>query len=375
MRVLILHASLGSGHVSAAAAVEAELVARGVEVRSEDALQYTNAAMRTFVKTIITQFSQESPDLYRLLYEGTDSPDPEETMEQNASAGRIQAHMYNDLLALIEEYQPDRIICAQQIPALVVHALSASGRIDIPWYIIVTDYMAHSSWILTDVDGYFVPWSGVKRMLASWGIPSETITVSGIPVKAEATIPKDPREMRTKHGIAPDGPVVVAIASGIKTPRFVTAIGQLAAHLGHGSIIVVAGRNEDVNESLAELPTPAGVTIQTFGFIDFLDDLIAAADVVISKSGGLITTEVITRGIPLVVFDPFPGQEEWNADFVTGSGAGFQIRIPAMVGPAVSVLLADPEALKSARTRSASLARPDAARIVAETVIAGQNCD
>ena len=81
-------------------------------------------------------------------------------MEQNELYGRLQAPMYHQLTELIEEYQPDRILCAQQLPALIVHALSESGEIDIPWYITVTDYMAHSSWILSDVDGYFVPWPG-----------------------------------------------------------------------------------------------------------------------------------------------------------------------------------------------------------------------
>ena len=92
---------------------------------------------------------------------------------------------------------------------------------------------------------------------------------------------------------------------------------------------------------------------------------------VVTKSGGLITTEVLTRKTPLVVLDPFPGQEEWNADFVSGSGSGIQIRVPAMVGPAVEVLLADPERRETMSETAGLVARPDAAVRAAEVVITG----
>ncbi|MGI9610148.1 MAG: MGDG synthase family glycosyltransferase [Acidimicrobiia bacterium] len=368
MRVLILHASLGSGHVSASAAIESALTKRGAEVRTEDSLEYTNAALRTLVKTIITKFSQESPALYRKLYEGTDTPDPEAAMRDNELYGRLQAPMYRSLVELIEDYKPDRIICAQQLPALVVHALAAQGTVKVPWYIVITDYMAHSSWILSDVDGYFVAWEGVAEVLESWGVPADTITVSGIPVRPEIEAPKSPEKMRLKHGIGSDGPVVLAIASGIDVDRFGTVIEQLAARLDTGAIVVVAGRNDEIQQKLAELE-PQGVELHRLGFVDYMDDLVAASDLVISKSGGLITTEVLARGVPLVVLDPFPGQEEWNADYISGTGAGTQVRVPGMIAPTVAHLWSQPDRLDVMRSRAKTAARPDAAQLIADVVL------
>ena len=371
MRVLILHASLGSGHVSAASAIAAELERQGVDVRSEDALEYTNPAFRAFVKTIITRFSQEAPSLYRALYEGTDDPDPEKAMADNDLAGSLQAPLYDDLTKLILEYQPDRIICAQQLPALVIRALTAKGTIDIPWYVVITDYMAHSSWILSDVDGYFVAWDGVAEYLRSWSIPDETIHVTGIPVKAELSVAKDPADLRAKHDVV-DGPVVLAVASGVDTARFTAAVGEAAASLGSGTVIVVGGRNEDVAEALEGLAVPGQVELRVLGFVDYLDDLIAMSDVVLGKSGGLITTEVLTRGTPFIVLDPFPGQEEWNADFVSAIGAGVSMRTPIMAGRTAARLAEDEQALSRMGAQASSHARPDAAAQVADFVVAGR---
>lgn len=369
MRVLILHASLGSRHVSAANAMEAALIERGAEVRTEDALEYTNAALRSLVRTIITGFSEQSPALYRALYEGTDSTDATEAMRSNELYGRLQAPMYARLAELIEEYQPDRIICAQQLPALVVHALVASGRVTVPWFVVVTDYMAHSSWILSGVDGYFVAWKGVADVLESWGIPGESISVSGIPIRPELANDKDQAATRAAYGLDVNGPVVLAIASGIATDRFVSAIEPLTAMLHRGTIVVVAGRNGDVLELLEGTPSDGRAELVTFGFIDYLDDLVAASDLVITKSGGLITTEILARGVPMVVLDPFPGQEEWNADYVSGAGAGIQVRVPAMVAPSVAALLADHDRLAAMRARTETMARPDAAETIADVVL------
>ena len=374
MRVLILHASLGSGHISAAGAIADELERRGAEVRSEDALEYTNAAFRAFIKTIITRFSQEAPSLYRALYESTDDPDPEKAMRDNDLAGSLQAPLFDGLKQVIEEYQPDRIICAQQLPALVVRALTADGTIDIPWYVVITDYMAHSSWILSDVDGYFVAWEGVADYLRSWSIPDETIHVTGIPVKGELSVTKDADELRARHGIG-DGPVVLAIASGVDTARFTTAVGEAVAALTTGTVIVVAGRNDEVADALADLNVPEAVELRVLGFVDYLDDLIVMSDVVIGKSGGLITTEVLTRSTPFLVLDPFPGQEEWNADFVSAIGAGISLRTPVMAGKAAAVLAEDDEARSRMEGAAASHARPDAAAIVADIVVAGRSGD
>jgi processive 1,2-diacylglycerol beta-glucosyltransferase len=100
-----------------------------------------------------------------------------------------------------------------------------------------------------------------------------------------------------------------------------------------------------------------------------VDDLVAASDLVITKSGGLIVSEVLARGTPMVIVDPIPGQEEWNADFVVGVGAGIQLRQPEAVPPAALYLLGQPERLAIMREQARRFGRPRAALDIAERVL------
>jgi processive 1,2-diacylglycerol beta-glucosyltransferase len=105
------------------------------------------------------------------------------------------------------------------------------------------------------------------------------------------------------------------------------------------------------------------------GSIDHVDDLVVASDIVITKAGGLITSEVMARGTPMIIIDPFPGQEEWNADAVTTMGAGVQLRLPEMVAPAVTHLLSHPEQLTFMRQQSEKMGQPQAALKITEIVL------
>jgi processive 1,2-diacylglycerol beta-glucosyltransferase len=97
---------------------------------------------------------------------------------------------------------------------------------------------------------------------------------------------------------------------------------------------------------------------------------VAASDLVVTKSGGLITSEVLARGKPMIVVDPIPGQEEWNADFVAGAGAGIQIRLPEMVPAAILGLLEQPKRLEAMRAQAELVGRPHAAMDIAKYILA-----
>src|SRR6185312_9041603 len=99
---------------------------------------------------------------------------------------------------------------------------------------------------------------------------------------------------------------------------------------------------------------------------DFVDDLIAASDLVITKAGGLIVSEVLARSTPMIIIDPIPGQEEWNADYITGAGAAVQLRMPEMVPTAVEFLLKQPTRIEAMGTQARLIGHPHAAMDIAE---------
>jgi processive 1,2-diacylglycerol beta-glucosyltransferase len=205
-------------------------------------------------------------------------------------------------------------------------------------------------------------------MLISHSVDAARIQVTGIPVDPGLTAPKESALIRAQRDLGA-GSVVTLIASGLDGGMVRRLVEGLLRRPISGVLLVVTGRSPDVQKSLEDLPASPTLAVRILGFIDYLDDLIAASDLVISKAGGLITSEVMARTTPLLVIDPVPGQEEFNADYVAGSGVGTQARVPDSAPYMVELLLRDPERLATMRARASEFGRPRAALDVADIVL------
>ncbi|NJR66181.1 MAG: UDP-N-acetylglucosamine--LPS N-acetylglucosamine transferase [Leptolyngbyaceae cyanobacterium CRU_2_3] len=369
-RILILYASLGSGHISAAKALrEAFVRYPGVEVQIEDALEHANPILRETITTLYERLSEQAPKLYRVIYEGSDVEDLEESMSDNLLFAKIERPFLRDLERLVKDSRSDAIICVQQIPSRLLQLLDREGELPQPHYVVVTDVMAHSTWLSPGVEGYFLPSDLTAKVLIQRGVDASLVYVTGIPIKLEITEPKLPKEVRLRHHLPVDAPVVTLFGGGLQVKRVRVIITKLLESSNPGLLVVVAGRNETLLEKLADLSDGSQMQLRKLGSIDYVDDLVVASDLIITKAGGLITSEVMARGTPMIIIDPFPGQEEWNADAVTTMGAGIQLRLPEMVSPAVVHLLSHPEQLSFMRQQSQKMGQPGAALKIAEIVL------
>ena len=124
-----------------------------------------------------------------------------------------------------------------------------------------------------------------------------------------------------------------------------------------------------MEKEIADLTSGPTLRLLQLGFIDFVDDLIAASDFVITKAGGLTVSEILARGTPMIVIDPIPGQEEWNADFVSGSDAGIQLRMIETAPAAALSLVSEPERLDSMRKHAERVGRPRVAFDIADQIL------
>jgi processive 1,2-diacylglycerol beta-glucosyltransferase len=368
-RILILYASLGSGHVSAARALREAFTRSGVEVQIADALEYASPILRETLTTVYERLSERAPQLYRVIYEGSDVEDLEESMNDNLLFAKIERPFLRDLERLVKESHADAIICVQQIPSRLLQLMNREGELPQPHYVVVTDVMAHSTWLSPGVEGYFLPSDLTAEVLIQRGVDPAKVHVTGIPVKLEIMQPKSREEMRLRHNLPRDRPVISLFGGGLQPRRVRLMVAKLLESNIPGLLAVVAGRNEILLEKLEELSDGPQMQLLKLGMIDFVDDLVVASDLVISKAGGLITSEVLARGVPMIIIDPFPGQEEWNADVVATTGAGVQLRLPNMVGPAVSHLLSQPEQLAFMRQQSQKIGQPQAALKIADIIL------
>ncbi|QZZ22253.1 UDP-N-acetylglucosamine--LPS N-acetylglucosamine transferase [Leptothermofonsia sichuanensis E412] len=369
-RILILYASLGSGHISAAKALrEAFTRYPGVEVQIEDAFDHASPLLRETITTIYERLSERVPHLYRVIYEGSDVEDLEESMNDNLLFAKIERPFLKDLERLIKDSQSDAIICVQQIPSRLLQLMNREGELPQPHYVVVTDVMAHSTWLTPGVKGYFLPSDLTAEVLVQRGVEPSLVHVTGIPVKLEIAEPKSQEEMRQRHNLPPDLPVVTLFGGGLQAKRVRLMISRLLDSPNPGMLIVVAGRNESLLEKLEDLSDGAQMKLRKLGMIDYVDDLVVASDLVITKAGGLITSEILARGTPMVIIDPFPGQEEWNADVVSAMGAGVQLRLPGMVPPTVLHLLNQPDQLAFMRQKAPKIGQPLAALKIANIIL------
>lgn len=123
------------------------------------------------------------------------------------------------------------------------------------------------------------------------------------------------------------GHAITLLGGGIQSNRIRRVAEQLLNTALHGTLVIVAGRNQELLNQMQNVENGATLRVLKLGFIDYVDVLIAASDVVITKTGRLTVSEILAQGAPMIIVDPIPGQEEWNADFVAGSGAGIQLRM------------------------------------------------
>lgn len=363
--ILVLHATVGTGHKTAAMALGKAFKQRGAEkVWVQDTLDYGSGVFRKLYADLYLEMAEKTPELWGFAYRGTNREQSTLQRELRKIYSRIGVYRIDEL----RELRPDAVICTHFLPIDAVSNSMLEVNMRAPIYCVVTDYVGHPFWAHPGVTGTFVGNDLAKEMLISHGVDAGRIHVTGIPVDPGLADPKDGARIRAQRKLG-DGCVITLIASGLDGDDVRKMVVGLLGRAIAGRLMVVTGRSPEVQESLKDLPASPTLRAEVLGFIDYLDDLIAASDLIITKAGGLITSEVMARGTPILVVDPVLGQEEYNADYVAGSGVGTQARLPDSVPYLAELLLRDPERLQTMRARAREFGRPRAALDVADIVL------
>lgn len=367
-RVLILHASVGSGHKRAGEALAAAFARRQPgQVQLADVLDYANPIFRQAYARSYIQMTDKVPGLWSYVYEQTDRDLFRLTSEMRALADAIGAW---GLRRLLRSYAPEIIVCTHFLPAEVLASRKGRARLPQPLYCVLTDYAAHAFWVYNNVDGYFVATGETRQQLIERGVPADIIRVTGIPVDPAIAEPKDQVAARAARGLPLEGHIVLLFGGGMDNRYVRMMIEGLLSSSVKGTLVVVAGRNRSLQADLGEIEGTADLKVRILGFVDYVDDLVVASDVVIAKAGGLTVSEVLGRATPMIIINPIPGQEESNADYLAGVGAGISIRLPEHVPFAVEQLLNDPPRLRQMRETGQHAARPRAALDIVEAILA-----
>lgn len=278
---------------------------------------------------------------------------------------RLGSHRLARLLA---DFAPDAVVTVHATPAVALSALAAEGRRVPPHTTVVTDFVAHGQWIVRHVDRYCVATEEVRHELIARGVAADRIVATGVPVRAAFDEPLDRGAARAALGLSPAAPVVLAMAGSEGSfGRLGDVARALLATERAVQGVIVAGRDRSLRAALEQL-VPRGA-LRVFGWVDDVRTLMAAADLLVTKAGGMTLAEAIAAGLPLLCYGSLPGQERWNERFARRAGIALVARSRRELATAFERALADPALLAALRERLGRLHRPWAARRVVHAVL------
>jgi len=370
MRILILSASVGAGHVRAAEAVEAALQQTGARatIANLDVLALMPPAFRKVYRDGYFEMVKRAPRLLGWLYEATDKPFHTDRLRQKLEqAGAVR------LLKKIRDFDPDVAICTHFLPTALLDRERRKGRCRARIVTVVTDFEVHGMWLATPSDHYFVATEEAAAHLQGLGVAPSAITVSGIPTHPLFVEQKDRVQLRQKHGWREDLPAILVSAGGFgagNAERMVEAL--LNAGL-RAQIIAVCGKGAALRSSIEKIASRRKgqdlPVVRAVGFTTEMDELMAAADLMIGKPGGLTTSESLIKGLGWVIVNPIPGQEEENAIYLLEQGVGVWADNLHTLAFKIRSVLEQPGRLAAMRTNALRVARPDAGPMVARLVM------
>lgn len=319
-RVLILTADAGFGHRSAAEAIEAAFQLEYpedvvVEVINPLNDKRTPALLRDS-QSDYDKLIKKAPELYRLGYEASDTAVPSAILES-----AITLMLFEALRDVLKKFRPDGIISTYPLYQAPLTALFGLYKINIPLVEVITDLASvHRIWFQPAVDILAVPTRLVQNLALDAGVAAEKIHITGIPVHPE--ISEDSRtqqEIRLELGW--DAHLRTILAVGSKRVQGMNEVLNVINHFGAPiQLVIVCGKDEAMYSELKS--NTWHIPVHIYDYVTNMPELMRAADLVVCKAGGLIVTESLASGLPMLLVDVIPGQETGNMEYVVNNGAG-----------------------------------------------------
>lgn len=341
MMYLLLSCNTGGGHNAAARAIAGEASRRGIDCEITNALQFVPKTVETVIEKGHVFAYRKIPKIYGRGYL---------LQEQHPSTSTYtQFLQYSDaLLAYLNAHvtvtgKPyDAVICVHVFPALIMTGVRQKAKSRIPTFFVATDYTCSPSVNLIDVDRWFVP-KDLKQEFAQAGVPLRKICETGIPVDASCYHPLSRKEARKKLSL-PEQPLMVLLSCGSMGAGHMDVVaGRLLKELPQSTLLaVLTGNNQDLQEKLTRNFDSSRVI--AIPFTREVGTWMSASDVLLTKAGGLTSTEAATRGLPTIYMDAVPGLETHNMDYMTRRGLALSAKNSRELVEQTRRLLSDEDA-------------------------------
>lgn len=370
-RILIISASAGSGHVVAARAVEQAMSGvkgydREMAATHIDLLQFSTVLYKMIYRDVYLYMAKKTPLLYGYIFTASDQMKRQN--KPDAVRRFIDSINSRKFRKFILDQPWDVIVSTHYLSSQLICELKRRGKLSTPLVTVTTDYGLHSYWILPETDHYIVADEANRRHLMAMGILGERVHDFGIPVLPVFGERKDRSELRRKLGLDDRLPAALLLAGGFGISPIERIVDGLASVGVPFQLTAVAGRNRKLLNNLRLKAKQLPFRMKAVGYTDNMDEYMKASDIVITKPGGLTTAEALACGLPVMVINPIPGQEDMNSDMLLEKGAGIKAMHPVDVPYKLEQTLADPRRLACLKRAAAKLAKPQAAERTAELI-------
>ena len=363
--ILVVTASMGSGHNKAANAV-AEAIKRKYPVNKINVIDFMStetAYFNSLVKDIYLKMLDHTPSVYEFFYKFTSDSTKGSTIQS------VFAHaMKKDMRELIKKYEADMVICTHPFPCAAASYLKQTGEINIPLITVTTDFCVHQFWLYKNIDIYFTANDLLKKEMVNQGLLEERIFVTGIPVGYNFRVDYNRDDLLAKFKLEKDKPVALIMGGGLGLGGVKNALCQLERLKKDIQILVITGANVALWSEMNEYAQHSKHKIFVWGYSHNIQEFMSVATFLISKPGALTISEALTRELPMILHDPIPGPEVDNAKFVSDNGAAIWVKHQDTLDAVVREVLSDATILPKLRNNAKVLKKPYASDNIADVI-------
>ena len=371
-KILIFYASYGGGHLSAANSIKQCIDDnfKDCETKLVDCMEYVNRPVNKITTTAYKELAKKFPWAWGEVY----------SHSQKGPLAHISSASNNllakKLLKLLKEYQPDIVISTHPFGSQMVSYLKRKALVDCKLATIMTDFAPHDQWLVGKdyVDYYFVSHEKMRQELINSNVAENTVFATGIPLSNRFLMHFDKDEIMKSMGLNPDKRVILFFGGGefgLGRDKTVKILNSFITHVKNHQIVAIAGKNEKMKIAFDKLvvETNSESFVKVLAYTKQVPELMSISDLVVTKPGGLTTTESLASGLPIVAINPIPGQEEENAKFLEDEGVAIWLKKNDDYDKIIADLLSDEDKLHQMKVNTKLLAKKNSTRDICDIIL------
>jgi len=362
-----MYITSNSGHYRASLAIESALktLSPGIITMNINGFAYTNPILEKLINRTYMSVIKNNPEVWEYLY---DNPKVLKSVQGLRNA--IHRSNSKKLKVLIQdEFKPDAVVCTQAFPCGMVADYKKYLGLDLPLFGVLTDHAPHSYWIFDNVDYYIVPSEASRNHFMRNGVAGAKIRVFGIPIDPKFSINYGKAEICKKLGLDSRKRTVLIMGGSQGLGPVEKMLDALERVTFDFQVIVVCGINKRLQKTLTKRLKRYKKKMLVFGMAENVHELTEASDLIITKPGGLTTSEALAKNLPMIIIHPIPGQETKNTDFLLQQGVALRAEDGDDVAVIVQELFSNSVKLDEMRKKADLIKKPDSAMDIAQLIL------